>query len=204
MISQHVHDHEWGLYRLDGTVLLVATPETRARILAAAEDVVLGEGVGRLTLEKAAARAGVSKGGVLYHFPSRSALVSAMVARLAERVDESLAAEREANAGAPGAYARAYVEDTFAIVDDEESERGQRLGAAVLAAMASEPELLAPLREAFARWQAEIESDVADPVRGTVARLAADGLWLCELFGLGPLDPELRRSVHAELLRMVE
>jgi AcrR family transcriptional regulator len=185
-------------------VLLVATHETRARILAAAEDVVLGEGVGRLTLEKAAARAGVSKGGVLYHFPSRSALVSAMVARLAERVDETLAAEREANAGARGAYARAYVEDTFAPVEDEESERGQRLGAAVLAAMASEPELLTPLRAAFGRWQAEIEADVADPVRGTIARLAADGLWLTELFGLGPLDPELRRRVHAELLRMVE
>jgi hypothetical protein len=70
--------------------------------------------------------------------------------------------------------------------------------------MASEPELLAPLREAFARWQAEIEADVADPVRGTIARLAADGLWLCELFGLGSLDPELRRRVHAELLRMVD
>jgi AcrR family transcriptional regulator len=182
----------------------MATPETKARILDAAEDVVLTDGVARLTLEKAAARAGVSKGGVLYHFPSRSALVSAMVERLADRFDATLATQCAADDASSGAYARAYVDDAFAPADDEQARRGQRLGAAVLAAMASEPELLAPLREAFARWQAEIEADVADPVRGTIARLAADGLWLCELFGLGSLDPELRRRVHAELLRMVD
>src|SRR5512144_2099177 len=187
----------------------MATHGTRERILIAAEDVVLTEGVSRLTLEKAAAGAGVSKGGVLYHFPSRSALVSAMVARLADRLDEALAAQREADQreAVPrerGAYARAYVDDTFSPADAEQAQRGQRLGAAVLAAMASEPELLGPLRGAFARWQAEIETDVSDPVRGTIARLAADGLWLSELFGFAPLDDDLRRRVRAELLRMVD
>jgi AcrR family transcriptional regulator len=187
----------------------MATHGTRERILIAAEDVVLTEGVSRLTLEKAAAGAGVSKSGVLYHFRSRPALVSAMVARLADRFDEALAAQREAAAvaaepGAHRAYARAYVEDTFAPADAEQAQRGQRLGAAVLAAMASEPELLEPLRGAFSRWQVEIESEVADPVRGTIARLAADGLWLSELFGLAPLDPDLRRRVLAELLRLVD
>lgn len=191
------------LYRPDGTVLPVATTDTRARILTAAEDVVLSDGVARLTLEKAAAQAGVSKGGVLYHFPSRSALVSAMVARLADQFDESLAVQ-QAGSGARGGYARAYVRDSFDAGDDEHAERGQRLGAALLAAMASEAELLTPLREAFARWQATIEADVADPVRGTIARLAADGLWLSELFGLAPLDAGLRRRVRDELLRLVD
>jgi AcrR family transcriptional regulator len=194
----------------------VTTPDTRDRILAAAEDVVLSDGVARLTLEKAAARAGLSKGGVLYHFPSRSALVAAMVGRLAESFDDALAdhlarARRGAEPGAGrapdrgrGGYARAYVEESFSQPADPDAERGARIGAAVLAAMASEPDLLAPLREAFARWQGEIERDAGDPVRGTVARLAADGLWFCELFGLGPLDPELRGRVRAELLAMLE
>lgn len=182
----------------------MASRDTRERILTASEDVVLSEGVARLTLEKAAARAGVSKGGVLYHFPSRSALVSAMVSRLADWFDEALAARRAASQSDRGAYARAYVEDTFAPADAEAAQRGQRLGAAVLAAMASEPELLTPLREAFARWQVEIETDAADPVLGTIARLATDGLWLSELFGFAPLDDDLRRRVREALIRMVE
>jgi AcrR family transcriptional regulator len=180
------------------------TRDTPERILVAAEEVVLSEGVARLTLEKAAAGAGVSKGGVLYHFPSRSALVKAMVTRLAERFDEMLAAQRARGPAERGAYARAYVDDTFAPANAEQAQRGQRLGAAVLAAMASEPDLLAPLRDAFARWQAEIETDAADPVRGTIARLATDGLWLTELFGFAPLDDDLRRRVREALLAMMD
>jgi AcrR family transcriptional regulator len=175
---------------------------TRDRILTAAEDVVLNEGVARLTLEKAATTAGVSKSGVLYHFPSRSALVSAMVGRLTERIEKQLAAQRTADPGERGAYARAYINDAFASADDEQTRRGQRLGAAVLAAMASEPDLLAPLREAFARWQAKIEIDTSNPIRGTILRLAADGLWVSELLGFAPLDADLRRQVQEELLRM--
>ena len=191
--------------------------DTRARILAAAEDVVLTDGVARLTLEKAAGCAGLSKGGVLYHFPTRSALVAAMVTRLADRIDDSLrrhlaevghpsvdgAAPAEDAATAPGGYARAYVAEAFTLPQGEEEERGERLGAAVLAAMASEPELLDPLRRAFARWQGELEADAGDPVRATIARLAADGLWLSELFGLAPLTPDLRARVRDELIRMV-
>ena len=55
------------------------TRPPRRRILDAAEQVVLRDGVGHLTLEAAAAEAGLSKGGVLYHFPTRDALVAGMV-----------------------------------------------------------------------------------------------------------------------------
>jgi len=182
----------------------MASATTRGRILTAAEDVVLSEGVAHLTLEKAAARAGVSKGGVLYHFPARSALVAAMVERLAAGYDDALAGRPGGPAGSGDAFARAYVDETFGEIATPRAERAQRLGAAVLAAMASEPELLAPLRAAFTRWQARIEQDSADPVPATIARLAADGLWLSELFGLGPLDDDLRRRVRAALLSALD
>lgn len=178
----------------------VVRGSTRERILDAAEDVVLTHGVAALTLEKAAARAGMSKGGVLYHFPTRATLVSAMVERLAERFDAGLAAHRVDDG--PGALARAYVRECFADPQGEAEERTEQLGAAVLAAMACEPQLLEPLRRAFAGWQRDLAADAADPVRATVARLAADGLWLCELFGLATLDPDLREQVREELERM--
>lgn len=64
---------------------------TKRRILDAAEQVVLRDGVGHLTLEAAASEAGLSKGGVLYHFPTRDALVAAMVARIIEQFDDDIA-----------------------------------------------------------------------------------------------------------------
>lgn len=177
-----------------------SAPLTRERILAAAEDVVLTDGVAKLTLEKAAARAGVSKGGVLYHFPSRAALVSAMVGRLAEQFDTAL--RDELTGTGPGALVRAYIQECFTPARDEGEQRSEQIGAAVVAAMASEPHLLDPLREAFARWQRQIVTDGVDPARATIARLASDGLWLCELFGFAGLTPELREQVRLELDRM--
>jgi len=187
---------------------------TRERIVRAAEEVVVTDGVACLTLEKAAARAGLSKGGVLYHFRSRADLVAAMVERLAVQFDDGIrehhaarrAASELAGGDGTGLFARAYVEECLAEPVTEAERHQERVGSALIAAIASEPALLEPLREAFASWQSQIVEDAADPgavVRATVARLAADGLWLCELFGIDALTPQLRDDVRTELLRMV-
>ena len=203
------------LYRPDGIVTAMATTTsppptharrgttatrrdsgaTRRRILDAAEQVVLRDGVGHLTLEAAAGEAGLSKGGVLYHYPSRDALVAAMVARIIEEFEADIAAalpEPDSDdAALPGAYARAYIQATL-----EPAAPGQeRLGAAVLAAAAAEPALLLPLQEAAERWQARLVDDGLDPALATVVRLACDGLWLCDLFGLASPQADLRARV---------
>lgn len=170
---------------------------TRDRILDAAEGIVIRDGVSRLTIEAAAAEAGLSKGGILYHFGTRDALVSGMVERLIADFDNDVEAAHtgSAHSGAPGEYVRAYIQATVELPRTAEDERRERAGAAILAAMAAEPALLQPLRDAFERWQSRLVADGIDPVAATVARLAADGLWLSELFGLGPLEPALRKKV---------
>ncbi len=175
---------------------------TKRRILDASERVVLRDGVGHLTLEAAAAEAGLSKGGVLYHFPGRDALVAAMVTRIIEQFDDDIRSylpeEGSPGAGLPGAYARAYVRATLEPVTPGE----ERLGAALLAAAAAEPGLVVPLQEAATRWQSHLVDDGLDPTVATTVRLACDGLWLCGLFGLAVPGPELAASVGAALEQM--
>ena len=67
-----------------------AGSDTKGRIIDAAEEVVLRDGVARLTLDAAAAEAGLSKGGVLYHFPTRDALVAGMVEKIIREFDEDI------------------------------------------------------------------------------------------------------------------
>src|SRR5687768_15624169 len=55
-------------------VASVVSP-ARERILEAAERVVGDVGAARMTLEGVAQAAGVSKGGLLYHFPTKEALL---------------------------------------------------------------------------------------------------------------------------------
>jgi len=177
---------------------------TKARILGAAERVVLRDGVGHLTLEAAASEAGLSKGGVLYHFPTRDALVAAMVDRIIVEFEEDIASHLPApgtpEADRPGAYTRAYVLATLAPADPGQ----ERLGAALLAAAAAEPALLVPLQEAADGWQARLVDDGLDPTLATVIRLACDGLWLCDLFDLASPHAQLRARVGSALESMTE
>ena len=87
-------------------------PDTKGRIIAAAEEVVLRDGVAHLTLEATAAEAGLSKGGVLYHFPTRDALVLGMVGKIIGEFDHDIEAEMATLQG-PGRFTRAYIRATM-------------------------------------------------------------------------------------------
>ena len=58
--------------------------QTRARIRVAAAKVIERDGAGHLTLEKVAAQADLSKGGLLYHYPSKDALLQGLLNHLLE------------------------------------------------------------------------------------------------------------------------
>ncbi len=177
--------------------------DTRERILRGAEEVVIREGVSRLTLEAAAAEAGMSKGGVLYHFPSRAALVGAMVERFVVSFDADLAAFG-ADGGKPGDFTLAYVEASVSPKYELGDPRERRIGAALIASVASDPELLKPLRDRFDGWQAAIESDGIDPATATAIRYAVDGMWLCDVFELAPVRGEARAAFAARLRDLLD
>jgi AcrR family transcriptional regulator len=60
------------------------TNELQNTLLDAAEAVVVRQGIANLTLDAVAAEAGMSKGGLLHHFPTKNRLVEALVMRSAE------------------------------------------------------------------------------------------------------------------------
>ena len=64
----------------------------------------------------------------------------------------------------------------------------------MLAALVADPQV--PGRGApngTSAWQDRVTAEGGDPVDATVARLAADGLWLAELLGMGPPTGALAR-----------
>jgi AcrR family transcriptional regulator len=169
----------------------------RDRLLDAAEAVVGRDGVSNLTLEAVAREAGVSKGGLLYHFRSKSELIVAIVERLAVRCESRQAGVVAENPPSPGAFTRAYVLARSETVCDKEP-----IHTALLAAAATNREYLDPIRRRFDQWQAKIESDGIDPVTAMIVRLAMDGLCLSKLFGMPVPAGEMRQKVIGKLLAM--
>ena len=173
---------------------------TREAILRAADRVVVEEGVSGMTLEAVAREAGVSKGGLLYHFPSKEALIGGMIGRLIEGFEAALGRELSKGRGAGGGrWTRAYARASFA-----EDRWYLQVSAGLLAGVAEDPTLLDPLRRRFQDGQRWVERDGIDPAVATLVRLAADGLFFAELLGFAPPEGALRKQVLGALLSLTE
>jgi AcrR family transcriptional regulator len=176
-------------------------------ILTAAERVVLRDGVMRLTLEAVAREAKLSKGGLLYHFATKEALIQAMLTRLIHYCEREIELHRQHDTE-PGRWTRAYVrrklEPVLAYPGEAEFPRSKEVGAGIIVAATTTPDLLEPLRERFQAWQQAIEHDGIDTARATVVRLAVDGLWLAELLGIWSPHETLRTQVLHELIRLTQ
>jgi len=168
--------------------------DTRKRLLDAAASVVRRDGAKALTLDAVAAEAGVSKGGLLYHFKTKRDLLDAMLEGWVEEFGAEIAAAEEGKGFAHG-YVKAADRTGWAA-----TERATQFG--LLAAMVDEPATLERVRARYAAWQNQLVAQAADPVDATVARLAADGLWLNDLLGLAPPAGELRKRVMERMLAL--
>jgi AcrR family transcriptional regulator len=171
---------------------LPAATDTRRRLLDAATAVVRREGARALTLEAVAAEAGVSKGGLLYHFKTKRELLDAMLDGWLEEFGAEI--EAKSDGGFAAGYVRASDMSGWAA-----AERATEFG--LLAAMVDEPATLERVRERYAEWQARIATS-DDPARATLARMAADGLWLADLLGLAPPSGALREQVIERMLAL--
>jgi len=170
----------------------------RERLLDAAEQVVGRDGVNSLTLNAVADEAGVSKGGLLYHFPSKSALIVAVVERLASECDAETAKAIEAGGNEPGRFTRAYLTARLAPPDPEE----QPIFTALLAAAGTDPQYLDPFRKRHVEWQKRFQNDGIDPTVATIVRLAIDGLCLGAMLGMPVPEGALRKEVIEKLIAM--
>lgn len=173
--------------------------QSRERILNAAEARLLASGPAGLVLDAIAADAGMSKGGLLYHFRTKEALVEGLCDRMLARFDEALESLSAADPETAGAWTRAYLASTVTDAG-KPADNSARLMAGILATLGRESAHLEKVREHFARWHARLAVDGIDPTAATLVRLAADGLWLSALLGLTEHDaavsPDVLRALR--------
>jgi AcrR family transcriptional regulator len=157
---------------------MAGRPNSRNQVLDAAAELVAEVGAKRLTLDAVAARAGISKGGLLYNFPNKEALLQAMVQRFIEEQEE-----RECRA--------------LGMLP----EGPNRVLRAVIAAQL---ERVPVTCKATHSMLAAIADDSPDPDLATILWLATEGLLFQEMLGVSPFDDAQRRRVVAAILRLAE
>jgi AcrR family transcriptional regulator len=173
----------------------------RERLLDAAERVVVESGATHLTLDAVAKSAGVSKGGLLYHFPSKEALLEGMLSRHFRDVDAKVA-ERLASRGRKGSRADRFRERVGVLL--ELHPERPAVGAAMLAASADNPGHMAVCRAEYRKLLDEFAKLPGGFERSALVLLAVQGLLLAELLHLSPYTPPERARLVKALLRAVD
>jgi AcrR family transcriptional regulator len=148
---------------------MAATPPARDRILDAFEELLIEHGERASTLDAVARNAGVSKGGLLYHFASKDALVEGVLDRLDSQVRIDLERMRSAPAGPVDYFIRTSV--------SSQSPLDRTIIAVARLAQGANPRARQSLQRMQADWLAIIEEAVHDPAVARAVMLLGDGMY---------------------------
>jgi AcrR family transcriptional regulator len=173
---------------------------SREKILDAAAELVSEIGSGRLTLDAVAERAGLSKGGLLYNFPTKEALLQGMIQRMIDQVFQEKEALREKAAPGPNLEARLT---TSVLLTMCCGGRMQEFATGMLAASAENPRLLDPVRVVIRQTLDNLKTSAEDLDASLLAWLAVEGLSSYEMHNLSPFSEEDRNRIVKAIDRLL-
>lgn len=167
-------------------------PRARESVLDAFEGILIDEGERSATMDATARAAGVSKGGLLYHFGSKEALEAGLLQRLGALVDADIAAITSAPEGPVARFLRSSVmhNDPLDRVIIAASRLAQGGNAAASAA----------LREIRERWEDAIRPHIRDQASLDLVMLVSDGLYFNNALDGGAIPGPVPRGEALDAL----
>lgn len=169
---------------------------SRSTAIQAALVIITRDGPGALTFDALARESGISKGGLLHQFRTKSGILKALLEYQREYF-ENFARNYAANQGASAQHPALLSQIAVA---RESTNQPHSLARAVLAALVEDPNLLDALREADSEKFDKIRAEAADPELALLRLAAARGLAFYALLGLLPLQEAQLDSLFERLL----
>lgn len=172
-------------------------PLAREKVLDAFEQILIEEGERSATMDATARAAGVSKGGLLYHFGTKEALESAIIDRLQTLVAEDVAVMIAASEGPIAYFLRTSVmaNDPIDRAILATSRLAQGGGAAASDA----------LRDVREQWAAALRPHTKDAVALDLVMLVSDGLYFNNALSGGSIPGPVPRGLALDaLIALVE
>ncbi|MDD7910489.1 MULTISPECIES: TetR/AcrR family transcriptional regulator [Pseudovibrio] len=173
--------------------------ETREVILKAVKDIVLEVGVTGLTIDAVAQRAGMSKGGVLYNYRSKDALIAGLIELQCTcwqaEIERLSGTYREEGLSNPTLRA-------LLTVDQGVSE--DVLAVCLISLSDRRSELLEPFREMTQNLTNSVNKEAKNLRAAALASVFVDGLYAREAFGLEARSPELVEGAKELLLELLD
>lgn len=159
-------------------------------------DLACNEGSAHLSLDAVAARAGISKGGLLYNFPSKARLLAALVKQFVDFFADAL--DEDTGDGKAKTLAERYLQLSL-----DELHRQPPPPSGLLAALAEDPNLLAPVQQLNRSVLDRMQAESDDEAMVLTLFVVVQGLHALKAFRTDVLSPEERNLVVGRMRDML-
>ncbi|MGE6517404.1 TetR/AcrR family transcriptional regulator [Lysinibacillus sphaericus] len=166
--------------------------EKRALIIRAAMHYLKDNDLNTLTLEKVANKAGVSKGGLLYHFKTKDALQAAIADTIMAEFTTSYGHLAKMEQGA-GNRTRGFI-----LASQKDLAEGAWINIAIQIIQHEHTAISAQ----YERLLDELLHDDLESSIVHLIRLTIDGLYYSQLLNIAPVSNEIMEIVFEQLLQM--
>ena len=163
----------------------------------AAQSIIFEEGTDALTIDRVIAKAGISKGAFVYHYPTRQALIEALVDSYVAHIDDvqteyEMMARQVINEVSPfiESYANCYRDFSAGLCDS-----GQSILLALTMASTQNRELLKPLQTWYRDYFDRIRTEPCGNPMAIAVTLMFDAMFFHHLFGTDVLTDDERLEI---------
>lgn len=167
---------------------------SRGTILDAAERVVAAKGGANFTIEAVAAEAGVSKGGVLYAYPTKDALIDAMFKRVFAAFDDVANTVIAELGDTPEGRTRGHVESSRLAI-----EKMTERSAALLVNYMRSPHYRTEASDYYRTLLGQLDTSSDPGRRLRLAVLACEGAFLLQGFDFHRFTEKEWAEIHADI-----
>ncbi|MCD7898172.1 MAG: TetR/AcrR family transcriptional regulator [Planctomycetaceae bacterium] len=172
--------------------------DARREILQAVDRVLARHGLNALTIDKVAAEAGMSKGGVIHYFATKQDLVMANLVSYHNRFFERREAYLATLPDTPERLARATI---HTMIDTWKAEPG---AAWYRIDMLEDPQYREQIGTTKRRIFQDVLKGARDPSMILTAMFYIDGLWLNSMYRPSPAPPQSVEESYQKLLLVIE
>lgn len=176
---------------------------TKQQILDAAAKLAKECGPGAITIEAVARVAGMSKGGVLYHFPSKESLLFQLVRFAILKQWQTMRHCWKSDDNPKGRWHRAWIRSTFRALRDYEG-RPDMETPALVATVLSDPHLQAALHRFSRHIRRCLAYDGIDPLWSVLLQNSVLGLRVTRVFDGRINDVSTMEALECRALEMLD